>query len=39
MAVKDIKKRLNYITYGLYIFTTCEDEKKNGLIVDRKSGA
>lgn len=34
MAVNDINKGLNYITYGLYIVTTCEGEKKNGLIVN-----
>lgn len=32
MAVNDINKGLNYITYGLYIVTTCEEEKRTGLL-------
>lgn len=34
MAVKDINEGLNYITYGLYIVTSVDGEKKNGMIVN-----
>lgn len=34
MSVKDINEGLNYITYGLYIVTSVDGERKNGLIVN-----
>ncbi len=34
MSVEEINQGLNYITYGLYIVTTVDGEKKNGLIVN-----
>lgn len=34
MAVKDINEGLNYITYGLYLVTSVDGEKKNGMIVN-----
>jgi ferric-chelate reductase [NAD(P)H] len=34
MAVDKINEGLNYITYGLYIVTSVDGEKKNGLIVN-----
>lgn len=34
MSVEEINQGLNYITYGLYIVTTADGEKKNGLIVN-----
>lgn len=38
MAVNDINKGLNYITYGLYIVTTCEGEKERAYCKYRFSG-
>lgn len=34
MAANKINEGLNYITYGLYIVTSIDGEKKNGLIVN-----
>lgn len=34
MSIEEINQGLNYITYGLYIVTTIDGEKKNGLIVN-----
>lgn len=34
MSVKEINEGLNYITYGLYIVTSFDGEKKNGMIVN-----
>ena len=34
MSVQDINEGLQYVTYGLYIVTTADGEKKNGLIVN-----
>ena len=34
MAANEINEGLNYITYGLYIVTSIDGEKKNGLIVN-----
>ena len=34
MAANEINEGLNYITYGLYIVTSVDGEKKNGLIVN-----
>ena len=34
MAANKINECLNYITYGLYIVTSIDGEKKNGLIVN-----
>ena len=34
MAANEINEGLNYITYGLYIVTSFDGEKKNGLIVN-----
>ena len=34
MSIEEINQGLNYITYGLYIVTTVDGEKKNGLIVN-----
>ncbi len=34
MSVQDINEGLHYVTYGLYIVSTADGEKKNGLIVN-----
>ena len=34
MLPKEEGQALNYITYGLYIVTAADGEKKNGLIVN-----
>lgn len=34
MSVQEINEGLNYITYGLYIVTSVDGEKKNGMIVN-----
>ena len=34
MSIEEINQGLNCITYGLYIVTTVDGEKKNGLIVN-----